>query len=191
MAPFSLSPRRASYDFVHVIWRTSESHLNKRDIIENNRRMDDILQEIEDIRKLLSTTKSENLRESLQKRLEELEKNLEEKKKEDEERRSLEQSEKKKEGRKKIKLRSIRKFKIDQEKISEWFSQGKRSISGFINIMAQEIPKYFENNDEFMAYVDASSYLALRIKFRFTKDSSPGHEVDHVFFLISSGNVNI
>jgi ABC-type hemin transport system substrate-binding protein len=36
--------------------------------------MDDILQEIEDIRKLLSTTKSENLRESIQKRLEELEK---------------------------------------------------------------------------------------------------------------------
>jgi hypothetical protein len=139
--------------------------------------MDDILQEIEDIRKLLSTTKSENLRESLQKRLEELENKLEELRKEEEKKK-----EEKKEARKKIKLRSIRKFKIDQEKISEWFSQGKRSISGFINIMAQEIPKYFENNDEFMAYVDVHSYLALRIKFRFTKDSSPGHEVDHVFF---------
>jgi predicted phage gp36 major capsid-like protein len=74
--------------------------------------MDDILQEIEDIRMLLSTTKSENLRESLQKRLEEIEKNLEDLRKE-EERRPFEQSEKKKEVIKKIKLHSFRKFKID------------------------------------------------------------------------------
>jgi hypothetical protein len=127
------------------------------------------------------------------KRLEELEKKLDELRKEEEKekeqekketRRSLERSEKK------IKLHLIRKFKIDQEKISEWFSQGKRSIFGFINIMAQEIPKYFENNDEFMANVDAYSYLALCIKFRFMKNSSQDKKSIMYFSLINSGNVN-
>jgi hypothetical protein len=45
--------------------------------------MDDILQEIEDTRKLFSATKSETNREFLQKRLEELEKNLEDLRKEE------------------------------------------------------------------------------------------------------------
>jgi alanyl-tRNA synthetase len=109
--------------------------MNSPKIKINPLHMDEILKEIEDIRKLLSTTKSENLRESLQKRLKELEKKLEELRKEEEKK-------KKKETRKKIKLHAIRKFKIDQEKILEWFSREKRTIGRFFDVLCKEIVKY-------------------------------------------------
>jgi hypothetical protein len=64
----------------------------------------------------------------------------------------------------------------------EWFSRGKRTIGGFFDVLCKEIVKYYENDEEFMAYVDAHSYLALRLKVRFTKDYSSGEYVDKEFF---------
>jgi hypothetical protein len=57
------------------------------------------------------------------------------------------------------KLHALRKFKIDEDTIREFYRNHKGQIHEFFIHLAKYLPKYFENNKEMLEYIQNKCYV--------------------------------
>jgi hypothetical protein len=68
------------------------------------------------------------------------------------------------------KLHALRKFKVDEDTIQEFYRNHKGRVHEFFIHSAKYLPKYFENNKEMLEYIQNKSYVGLRVKVIYSKD---------------------
>jgi hypothetical protein len=77
------------------------------------------------------------------------------------------------------KLHVLRKFKIDEDTIQEFYRNHKGRIHEFFIHLAKYLPKYFENNKEMLEYNQNKCYVGLLVKVIYSKDHED--QVDEYF----------
>jgi hypothetical protein len=77
------------------------------------------------------------------------------------------------------KLHALRKFKIDEDTIREFYRNHKGRVHEFFIHLAKYLPKYFENNKEMLEYIQNKCYVGLRVKVIYSKDHED--QVDEYF----------
>jgi hypothetical protein len=68
------------------------------------------------------------------------------------------------------KLHALRKFKIDEDTIREFYRNHRGRVHEFFIHLAKYLPKYFENNKEMLEYIQNKCYVGLRVKVIYSKD---------------------
>jgi hypothetical protein len=77
------------------------------------------------------------------------------------------------------KLHALKKFKVDEDTIRDFYQRYKGRIQEILVNLAKYLPKYFENNKEMREYIQNKCYLGLRVKMVYSKEHD--EQVDEYF----------
>jgi hypothetical protein len=77
------------------------------------------------------------------------------------------------------KLHAIRKFKIDDQKVQEFFENEKGRLHEFFVSLGKYLPDYFRNNAEMKRYIDNFCYVGLRVKVIYSREQVEDKEEEY------------